>query len=94
MHSGKSSKIAELDGPTTVCLFRVAAIVVGGIIFSVFVDVGDPPIVFAAFLSTAAMLRGTAAALAGDEFWAYSLNRWDEAALLTFVSFLSYSLAA
>ena len=91
MASSNSSR-AKLatDNGLAICGFRLAAIILAGVIFAFLIDLADFPFMFATFLSVSGILRGTAAAIAADEFWAHDLNRWDEAAALIILSVLVF----
>ncbi len=90
----QSSKIflgkASISTATATCLFRVFAIVLAGLIFASLIDVADFGTTFAIFLSISGILRGTAATIGADDFWAQDLNRWDETALLVLLGMLVY----
>lgn len=91
MQSTKSSKAKETVTDSTIsCCLRVAAIVLAGMVFALFIDIQDFTVLFATFLSVSGLLRGTAAAIAADELWAGQLNRWDEAAVLISLSVIVY----
>lgn len=91
MQASKTSKSGEVvDASTTVCCFRLGAIIVAGLIFASLIDIADFAVTLAAFFSVGGILRGTAAAIGNDELLARSLNRWDEAAILIALSFMVY----
>ena len=91
MQSSKSSKARATGTDATIsCCFRMAAIAFAGTVFAFLINVQDFTELFATFLSVSGLLRGTAAAIASDEFWAGELNRWDEAAFLICLSVIVY----
>lgn len=82
------------DTLTVISCFRVVAIMAAGVVFALLVDVADFGKTLALFLSVSGLLRGTAAAIAADEFWAKDLNRWDEAAILIMLGMLLFGITA
>ena len=91
MQSSKSSKARlTVTDATISCCLRMAAIVLAGMVFAFLIDIQDFIVLFATFLSISGVVRGTAAAIAADEFWAGDLNRWDEAAFLISLSVIIY----
>jgi hypothetical protein len=83
------------DGPRSAdlnaaCGFRLCLTAMGlAVLASVLAPTGFASI-FATFLLIAGIVRGTAAAIGQDPFWADHLNRWDETIILFFLGLLTH----